>query len=163
MPTIPLPVIRPACPDDVRALIALENSSFISDRISARSYSRFLKSPSSLILVAEPSSGSSELAGSAVILFRRNSSTARLYSIAVDPGHAGCGLGKALLKEAEDAARRRQCKTMRLEVREDNNKAIGFYGDCGYLPAGRVANYYEDGCAALRFEKPLTTRREART
>ena len=45
---------------------------------------------------------------------------------------------------------------MRLEVREDNRAAIGLYRAGGYQPAGRASNYYEDGCAALRFTKPLT-------
>ena len=155
MPTTPPPVIRPACPDDLRALAALENSSFETDRISRRSYARLLNSPSAEVLIAEAPGDCGAITGSAVVLFRRNSNSARLYSIAVDAGHAGHGLGRALLEAAEGAARGRQCATMRLEAREDNRAAIGLYRAGGYQPAGRATNYYGDGCAALRFTKPL--------
>ena len=146
--------IRPAVPEDAGDLSTLENQIFSGDRISLRSFRRLLARTSAVVLVA---AAGSRIAGYAMVLFRRNSSIARLYSIAVDPGHAGHGIGKALLKAAEDTARRRNCAAMRLEVREDNRAAIRLYGACGYLLAGRVADYYEDGCAALRFEKPLTT------
>ena len=146
--------IRPAVPEDAGDLSTLENQIFSGDRISLRSFRRLLAQTSAVVLVAAVGN---RIAGYAMALFRRNSSIARLYSIAVDPGHAGRGIGKALLAAAEDAARRRQCKIMRLEVRENNSKAIRLYGASGYLPAGRVTDYYEDGCAALRFEKPLKT------
>ena len=146
--------IRPAVPEDAADLSTIENQIFSGDRISLRSFRRLLAQTSAVVLVAAVGN---RIAGYAMALFRRNSSIARLYSIAVDPGHARHGLGKALLKAAEDAARHRNCVVMRLEVREDNAAAIRLYGASGYLPAGRVADYYEDGCAAVRFEKPLTT------
>jgi ribosomal protein S18 acetylase RimI-like enzyme len=43
-------------------------------------------------------------------------------------------------------------------VRADNPGAIGLYRKLGYAEFGRYENYYEDGEAALRFEKPLAVR-----
>ena len=43
----------------------------------------------------------------------------------------------------------------RLEVREDNSRAIDLYEKNGYQPIGRKPAYYADGADALRYEKPL--------
>jgi hypothetical protein len=44
---------------------------------------------------------------------------------------------------------------LRLEVREDNLRAIGIYEKAGFRRIGRETDYYEDGAPALRFEKTL--------
>ena len=94
--------------------------------------------------------------GYLVLLFRRGSSKARLYSIAAAPGRDGTGLGRALLEAAEDEARRRGAATVRLEVRTGNSRAIRLYEQNGYGRFGRLEGYYADGEAALRLEKRLT-------
>ena len=44
---------------------------------------------------------------------------------------------------------------LRLEVREDNARAIHIYEQNGYRRIGREPDYYEDGATALRYEKTL--------
>ena len=44
---------------------------------------------------------------------------------------------------------------LRLEVREDNARAIRIYEQNGYRRIGREPDYYEDGATALRYEKTL--------
>ncbi len=44
---------------------------------------------------------------------------------------------------------------LRLEVREDNSRAIRIYEKSGYRKIGREPGYYEDGATALRYEKTL--------
>jgi ribosomal protein S18 acetylase RimI-like enzyme len=44
---------------------------------------------------------------------------------------------------------------LRLEVRYDNASAIALYEKMGYRQFGQYERYYEDGAAALRFEKRL--------
>jgi ribosomal protein S18 acetylase RimI-like enzyme len=95
------------------------------------------------------------LYGYVLTLFRSRSDIARLYSIAVDAEKAGCGIGSQLLSAAEDAAYRRGCKAMRLEVRVGNRPAKALYETSGYRFIGRFLAYYEDGSDALRFQKPL--------
>jgi ribosomal-protein-alanine N-acetyltransferase len=80
---------------------------------------------------------------------------ARLYSIALDPAEHGRGLGRFLLGASERAAKARGASFMRLEVRTDNASAIALYEKNGYRFFGRIEDYYEDGGAALQFEKPL--------
>lgn len=150
--TVPDYVVRPATRADLDALVGLEAAVFAGDRLSRRSFGRLVEAPSAAVLVADVGNA---VAGATVVLVRRNSRTARLYSIAVAPAFAGRGIGPALLAAGEDFARTRGADRMRLEVRTDNDRAIARYHKAGYLPFGRRVDYYEDGADALRFEKPL--------
>ncbi len=76
-----------------------------------------------------------------------------LFSIALNPGEQGRGLGRILLGASEQAAKARGAVAMRLEVRIDNARAIKFYTASGYRSFAAVEDYYQDGAAALRFEK----------
>ena len=120
---------RTASLADLEAMLALENRVFASDRMSRRSVRHFLSSPNAAVLVAETEGG---LCGAAVVLVRRTSDVARLYSIAVDPDCAGRGAGQALLAAAEGAASARDCQYLRLEVHENNARAISLYRKAGY-------------------------------
>lgn len=144
--------IRAAGAQDLTKLLQLENAVFSGDRISRRSFRRFLESPRSRVLVAEGPSG---IQGYALLLLRQGTALARLYSLAVDPSARGQGVGLMLLKAAEAAAFDAERIVLRLEVRSDNDRAIGLYRQNGYRPIGRVEEYYEDGCAALRLERLL--------
>jgi ribosomal protein S18 acetylase RimI-like enzyme len=146
--------LRPARASDVPALLGLEHRVFHSDRLSSRSFRRFLASATARIVVAEVAG---QLAGYAVILFRPGSFVARLYSIAVAPEASGRGIAKALLADAEQAALARHCHVLRLEVGEENAPAAGLYRRLGYQPIERVPGYYEDGGNALRLQKRLST------
>lgn len=110
-----------------------------------------MASPSCALIVAEDAKG---VVGYALLEFRANSRLARLFSIArIENAPAGCG--RALLEACEREARRRDCRAMRLEARENNFRALNLYERAGYTSFARVANYYEDGAAALRLEKRL--------
>jgi ribosomal-protein-alanine N-acetyltransferase len=144
--------IRRATMGDLDALVALENSSFAIDRMSARQLRRHLESLSAEILVAMREY---RLAGAAMLFFRRGGRVARLYSIAVAASERGNGIGEALLAAAERAARKRGCRRLRLEVRSDNAGARRLYERHGYRHFGSHAAYYEDGHDAWRYEKIL--------
>jgi ribosomal protein S18 acetylase RimI-like enzyme len=144
--------IRTARLADLPALVALEQRCFALDRLSPRQYRRHVASAQAWVGIAR---AGDEAAGSAVVFLRRDGRAGRLYSIAVAPASRGTGLGAALLAAAERAARRHGARTMRLEVRPDNRRAIALYVARGYRPIGRRPRYYEDGADALRFEKSL--------
>ena len=145
--------IRPARLDDIPALLALENSAFVSDRVSARSFRHLLTRANAATLVEEHRG---VLRGYATLLFNRASSLARLYSFAVSPDHRGLGIAKALLAEAERVALARGCVYLRLEVRKDNIEAKELYRRMGYREFGVAADYYDDHMDAIRMEKPLS-------
>ncbi len=143
---------RRAVSADLEALLTLENASFSGDRLSRRQLRRHLVNASAELRVA---AAGGMLLGAALLLFRRGSRVARLYSIAVTGAARGRGVGSELLRACERAARRRSCRVLRLEVRTDNVAAKRMYEGAGYRPIGRRLAYYEDGAEALRYEKSL--------
>ncbi len=144
--------MRAATIDDLAPLVALENATFAVDRLSERQLRRHLDSASARLLVAVHEH---RVVGSAVLFFRRGSTVARLYSIAVSAHERGLGLGAILLEAAERCARTRGKRRLRLEVRLDNVSAQRFYETAGYRRFGVRDGYYEDGHAAWRYEKTL--------
>jgi ribosomal protein S18 acetylase RimI-like enzyme len=144
--------IRTARASDVDDLAAIEKAVFSSDRISRRSFRLFIERETAETLVAEVDG---RVAGYAIVLFRKGSGVARLYSIATGPFFGGLGVGRMLLASAEDAAFEHDRMMLRLEVREDNGRAIRLYEQAGYRKIGREPGYYEDGETALRYEKTL--------
>ncbi len=149
------PSLRHARPTDLDALVALEDRAFDGDRLSRRSFKRFLdrKRTSDLLILEQDG----VLLGYALVVYRSGTALARLYSIAVDPACKGRGLGARLLGEAECAAFGRDCAVMRLESRPDNTAAIGLYRGRGYRQFDVLEDYYEDHASALRFQKWLVT------
>ena len=142
--------VRDSVPADIDSLVTLEARVFPDDCMSRRSLQRFLASPTAAVLIAERGD---RVAGCGVLLFRAGTTIARLYSLAVDPASAGCGVGRAILDAAEGIALTRGCRSVRLEVHEQNIRAIACYSKAGYREFARVPRYYEDKGTALRFEK----------
>jgi GNAT superfamily N-acetyltransferase len=130
----------------------MENLSFQGDRLSRRSLSHLIKRGNATILV---NVDETRARGYALVLYRKGTSLARLYSIVVHPDFRGLGLGLELLEAAEKDALKNDCVIMRLEVRKDNTAAIKLYEGHGYRSIGLVQDYYEDHEDALRFEKRL--------
>lgn len=145
--------VRRAASSDLDDLVALEQRSFNSDRLSRAQYRRHLDSDSALVLVA--SANHRHFLGTAVLFFRKRSGVARLYSLATQPEARGKGVGTALLEAIEVAARQRRCRMLRLEVRADNHSAIKLYERLGYRRTGALAAYYQDGADGWRYEKQL--------
>lgn len=144
---------RVAGKDDLDALVALENRCFTSDRLSRRQYRHLLQRGNAQILVLDDDDHG--LAAAIVVLFRRATSIARLYSIAVDPAKRGLGLAQTLVAAAEAEAWAQSRAWMRLEVRKDNTASIGLFERLGYRRFGEYRDYYEDHMDAWRLEKQL--------
>jgi ribosomal-protein-alanine acetyltransferase len=147
--------IRPARAADIDALLAIENAAFASDRIERRAFRHAIRSPTMICLVA---SERSKVLGYGIVERRRTSTAARLTSVAVAPEAAGAGLGQRLLTGLETEAIAAGARRMRLEVRADNRIARKLYEMAGYRLVETIEDYYEDGGAALRYEKALASR-----
>ncbi len=141
---------RPAGESDLPTLLALESNSFRSDRISRRSFRRWLRHRDCVFLVFD--SGEA-VTGYALVTLRRGTRLARLYSLAVATEARGRGVAQALLEAVEQGARETGALYMRLEVATDNEPAIRLYRKLGYTPFGLYEDYYEDHGSALRMEK----------
>jgi len=144
--------IRRAQPDDLSALIDIEQTCFETDRLSRRSFSNFLKSGAHELLVLLEAG---KVTGYVLNLYRASTNLGRMYSIAVLPGARGKGYGERLLQAAEQSAAEHHCVFMRLEVNINNRGAIELYKRNGYRQIERIEGYYEDGADALRMEKRM--------
>ena len=151
--------LRPATRDDLDALLQIEQRCFASDRMSRRSFTRFIDSPGDALWVLTENR---TVAGYFLMLFHRATLLARLYSIAVHPDARGQGHGRRLLERALEIARERRRHHVRLEVREDDARTIAMYEAAGFRHTGRVADYYEDGSTALRMERSVRPQRDPR-
>ncbi len=147
------PLIRLARSHDLEPLLAVENRCFEGDKLNRRSFRHFLRGQHSCCLVAEKQQ---QVVGYILLLFRRGSSLARIYSLAVDNALRGQGIARRLLQHGEQVAIERQRLFIRLEVRVDNLAAIALYQVEGYQEFDQVPDYYEDGASALRLEKALS-------
>lgn len=147
-------MIREATLDDVDALVAIEERCFESDRLSRRNFRHLLTRGKAATLLEE---AEGKVDGYVLVLFHRGTSLARLYSIAVAPDLHRHGIGRRLAQAAEQAARDRDCVTMRLEIRSDNQPSINLFKSMGYREFGAYEDYYEDHMSAVRMEKRLIT------
>jgi ribosomal protein S18 acetylase RimI-like enzyme len=144
--------IRDAKLADVDRLVALEHQCFDNDRISRRQFRHLLTRANAAVTIAEREE---QLLGDVVVLFNRATSTARIYSIAVDRQARGQGIARHLVRAAEAAAWTRQRAWMRLEVRKDNVASIKLFEALGYHRFGEHRHYYADHADAWRYEKTL--------
>lgn len=144
--------VRAARAADAAGILALERS-FPGDRMSARSVRHFLRVPTARVRVAV---AGGNIAGAIILLLRRNSRWARIYSVAVDPDYRGQGIGRRLIVAAEADARQRGCCGVALEVREDNVAARTLYDGLGYRVDAVLPDYYEDGAPGIRLRKPFS-------
>jgi ribosomal protein S18 acetylase RimI-like enzyme len=143
--------LRLAKIDDLAMLAQLEER-FPTDRLSRASLRHILRHGHASVWVCEQDG---VLAGNAVVLYRRGTSMARLYSLVVHPEYVRRGIARALLAVAESEAGERGCRELRLEVRPDNLPAIRLYRKSGYAVTGKAGKFYEDGSDALKMCKRL--------
>lgn len=144
-------VIRRATLADLPVLVALERD-FPGDRLSRRSFRHLLTRARADVWVAVADDC---IVGNAVVLYRAHVRQARLYSLVVHPARRGRGIARGLVDAAEAAARLHDCACVHLEVRIDNDPALGLYAKLGYRTVRRIPRFYEDGQDALRLERRL--------
>ncbi|GAA5524562.1 mycothiol acetyltransferase [Microbulbifer aestuariivivens] len=144
--------IRSALITDVPALHALEQSTFQGDRLSLRRLRHWVNADNRVFLVAE---AQGQLIGYVLVLLRRGTRLARLYSLAVAAAGRGHGIGRTLLLAAEQAGIESGRLFMRLEVATSNTAAISLYRQLGYRTFGFYPAYYEDAGDAMRMQKRI--------
>lgn len=144
--------LRTAAVADIDELLALEEICFTTDRLARRNFRWMIRQANAMLLVAE---SQDRLAGYILVLFRRHSRSARIYSVAVQPASRGKGIAEQLIDAAERAAAAVGCDAIHLEVRPENAAAIRLYEKHGYQRFGILPAFYEDGVDALRLRKPL--------
>lgn len=143
-------IIRPVKETDLAGLVALEQMSFASDRLSKRRFQHWIKADHRLFLVAQLED---RIVGYGLVFLHRGTRLARLYSLAIDQTVRGRGIGRRLLSALEEEAADLGRLHMRLEVATDNESAIRLYDSTGYRQFGIHVDYYENHADALRMQK----------
>lgn len=70
---------------------------------------------------------------------------AHLLNLCIDPERQGCGLGRRLLELLLRRAATRAARTVFLEVRPSNLRALRLYSAAGFDEIGHRKDYYPDG------------------
>jgi len=143
---------RKARLSDIPALLNIENACFDTDRLSERSFKRWVQADTGELLVG---TRDDEIVCYGLILVHRGTRLARLYSLAVAPEMRGQGLASKMLVQLERLAIESGKLYMRLEVSKENSKAIGLYDKMNYRIFGEYTEYYDDHSDALRMQKIL--------
>lgn len=143
---------RDAILSDVALLSDLEKRCFSTDILSKRQFKYWIKSAHKVLIVA---SVNDCIAAYGLVILRKGTSLARLYSFAVLPEYRGKGLAASLLSQLERACIEHKRAYLRLEVSENNTAGIALYKSMGYSKFGDYPHYYEDNSNALRMQKPI--------
>ena len=138
--------------NDLPALLALEAECFDVDRLSRRSFRRWIQADSRAFTVATVNG---VLAGYVLVIYHAGTRLARLYSLATEPRFRGHGIARRLVAAGELAASDSGRFIMRLEVGCDNAAAIALYESLGYTRFGIYHDYYEDHGDAIRMQKRI--------
>ncbi|MEQ1638556.1 MAG: GNAT family N-acetyltransferase/peptidase C39 family protein [Methylococcales bacterium] len=149
MQTVPLS-IRAVQAGDLDALTALENQSFLTDRLSRRSFKHWINTDHRALLVAELNAS---LVAYILIIYHPGTRLARVYSLAVAESMRGLGIAHKLMEAGEHASREDGRLYLRLEVSVDNIAAIKLYESLGFQKFGLYHDYYDDHRDALRYQK----------
>jgi ribosomal-protein-alanine N-acetyltransferase len=137
--------VREATGADIAALAALEQRCFAADAWSESMLREELHRPGGVLLVAQtPAAG--------FVCGWWVADELHLLRIAVAPEQRRKGLASALHRALFAAARGRASVAW-LEVRADNEAAIGLYRGHGWEFVGRRPRYYADASDALVFRR----------
>jgi ribosomal protein S18 acetylase RimI-like enzyme len=145
---------RLADEEDLPALVDIENQCFSIDRLSRRSFRRWLKAAHGILVVAEINhQAEPSIIAYGLVWCHKGTRLARLYSLAVLDAYRGQSLGARLLQVLEHIAAERGKLYLRLEVAKKNIAAMRLYEQNGYRIFGEYSDYYEDHSDALRMQK----------
>ena len=130
--------LRPAEPEDLDAVVAIERQSFTDPPWSRASFTALVDSPRAFFTVA---CTTASVVGYVVAWLVGDE--AEVANLAVAPEWRGRGVGAALLDAALDEARNGGAHVAHLEVRDSNVAARALYGSRGFTPVGRRRRYYQ--------------------
>lgn len=139
--------LRPATPDDVPAIMAIETPVFGGEAWSTDAMARDVGDKNCFYLVAEAQTdalgGEPTIIGYAGLLAPRGSGDGDIQTIAVLPEFRSLGLGRRLMLALLEEADARKAHRVFLEVRADNPHAITLYASLGFEEIAVRPGYYQ--------------------
>jgi [ribosomal protein S18]-alanine N-acetyltransferase len=151
-------LLRRANLEDLPEMILWESEIFGTDAWSPELMVAELSHPDNYYLVATQGQLSPVVGYAGLRAPRQAGSQGDIQTLAVEPAHRGCGLGKMLLAALLDEARGLGVSDVFLEVRADNEPAMALYESFGFRPIDRRVGYYQpDGVDAIVMRAGLVT------
>lgn len=132
-------LIRPAKPEDLDALVALEQSAGSAAHWSRSEYEKLLTGADRLVLVAER-----EHQVAAFIVAHAVAEDWEIENVVVQANARRKGIASALVWTVLESTRADGQGRVYLEVRESNQPARRLYQAAGFREVGRRKGYYRD-------------------
>ena len=141
-------LVRFACVDDLSAVYAIEQASYLRPW-TLRHFQDELSIAQSYFWVGF----SSELSG--YLILRDLGEALHIINVAVHPLVRGRGIGAILVKQAISEAQKLGRTHIVLEVRNGNQAALKMYENLGFCRVGLVRGHYGDAEDAILLERVL--------
>lgn len=149
-PALRRPLLRPARPEDLEQILAIERSRPGAPGWARAHFEAELGDARRHLCAAEEGG---EVVGYAGLWLLPPE--AQVTTVVVRADRAGRGLGRALMEHLHAKARACGCSLSTLEASAANPPALGLYRSLGYAVVGRRAKYYNDGSDALLMKAVL--------
>jgi ribosomal-protein-alanine N-acetyltransferase len=147
--------LRRATPDDLDAIMAIEDAVFTPDAWSRDSMRSELTLPDGYYLVAFPVGRPEQIDAYAGLFAPHRAPSADIHTIAVAEHARRGGLGRVLMTQLITEARDRGAEEVFLEVRADNDSARELYRSLGFEQLAVRKGYYKGGVDAIVMRKAL--------
>ena len=141
---------------DIAAVHAIEQQAFGGDAWSVDQFWTELAQETRWYVVAE---AADEVVGYAGLFCLPPE--ADVQTVAVAKVARGRGIGRALVEAMLAHARSLSCRTIMLEVRDDNTAAVALYQALGFAECARRSRYYADGADARIMRRSLDETQES--
>ena len=149
--------LRTASVADLRHIMEIETSVFLSDAWSEPTMRAELESENTVYVVATALGAPDIVQGYAGLMVPGGATEADVQTIAVAPEVRRMGLGRVLMHALLKAARAAGVREVFLEVRADNDGAQALYDSLGFVGIGVRPGYYQpDDVDALVMKLELT-------
>ena len=144
-------VIRSAAPNDVPAILAIEQQASSAAHWTSEQYHKLLRAGA--VLVAEEEG---KICG--FVCAQAAANEWEIENVVVAAGFLRRGIADELLRQLIQRAQGEAASAILLEVRESNRPARRLYGESGFREVGRRRAYYSDPVEdailyALRFDR----------
>jgi len=145
-------LIRNVKESDINELLEIEQDCFCNSRLQKYQFKYLLRHGKCDFIICEENQ---KVAGYAISLYRKNSTEARIYSIAIHSRYRKKGYGVLILNEISQRAIQHGCRSIRLEMDISNEVARKFYEKIGFMKNGIIDHYYGNNLKALKLRKIL--------
>ncbi len=133
---------------DLVQVIKIENASFTTDAYQIEDFRQVYRKCSELSIVAEIAG---QIAGYMMTCLLPD--RGHIFSLAVTPAYRRRGVAEALFRYTVGRLSERGIEKIDLEVRKTNEAGCSFWGQMGFIPAGTIPDFYDDGAEALLMRK----------